>query len=109
MHTPRGSKLLRGVGIDITRQKNAERALREREAQFRDLFDDAPVAYHEIDTENRLTRVNATELAMLGYTEEEMVGHPVADFIVEDTGDDAGPVETAGASALEATQRAFRK
>jgi PAS domain S-box-containing protein len=108
MHTPNGRKLLGGVGIDITRQKNAERALREREAQFRDLFDDAPVAYHELDTENRLTRVNATELAMLGYSEEEMVGRPVWDFIVEETPGERFLAENGGDFSLEATQRTFR-
>jgi PAS domain-containing protein len=42
MRTANGRKLIGGVGIDITKQQAAERALREREAQFRDLFDDAP-------------------------------------------------------------------
>jgi len=109
MVTTDGRKLLGGVGIDITKQKRAERSLLESEAQFRDLFDDAPVAYHELDTENRLTRVNATELAMLGYTAEEMVGRPVWDFIVENPADDNIPVEIAAELRLEATQRTFRR
>ncbi len=104
-----GRKLLGGVGIDVTKQKHSERALQESEARFRDLFDDAPVAYHELDTENRLTRVNKTELAMLGYTPEEMVGRPVWDFIVEDPASDAIPVKIAGDLRLEATQRTFRR
>ena len=109
MSTTGGRKLLGGVGIDITNQKRAERALKESEAQFRDLFDDAPVAYHELDPENRLTRVNATELAMLGYTASEMVGRPVWDFIVEDPKEDAIPVQLASELRLEATQRTFRR
>jgi PAS domain S-box-containing protein len=109
MSTTGSRKLLGGVGIDITKQRRAERALQESEAQFRDLFDDAPVAYHELDTENRFTRVNETELAMLGYTAEEMVGRPVWDFIVEDPNDDSIPVEIAAELRLEATQRTFRR
>ncbi len=109
MRTSAGRRLLGGVGIDITKQKQAERALQESEAQFRDLFDDAPVAYHELDTENRLTRVNTTELAMLGYTPDEMVGRPVWDFIVEDPSEDAIPVQLAAELHLEATQRTFRR
>ncbi len=109
MVTSDGRKLLGGVGIDITKQKRAERALLESEAQFRDLFDDAPVAYHELDTENRLTRVNATELAMLGYSADEMVGRPVWDFIVENPADDNIPVEIAAELRLESTQRTFRR
>jgi PAS domain S-box-containing protein len=55
----------------------------ENEATFRDLFDEAPVAYHELDLEGQFTRVNHTELRMLGYSIEEMAGRPVWDFIVE--------------------------
>jgi PAS domain S-box-containing protein len=109
MSTTGGRKLLGGVGVDISKQKRAERALREREAQFRDLFDDAPVAYHELDHDNRITRVNQTELAMLGYTAEEMVGHLVWDFIVEDPAEDAIPMQLSKDIRLEATQRTFRK
>ncbi len=109
MRTSTGRMLLGGVGVDITKQKRGERALREREAQFRDLFDDAPVAYHELDTDNRLTRVNATELAMLGYTADEMVGRSVWDFILEDAAEHAIPVELAGEMRLAATQRTFKK
>ncbi|MEO8354000.1 MAG: PAS domain S-box protein, partial [Chthoniobacteraceae bacterium] len=109
MHTSQGKKHIGGVGIDITRQKRAERSLREREAEFRDLFDEAPVAYHELDHENRITRVNKTELAMLGYTAEEMVGRLVWDFIVEDPAEDTIAAELAHELKLEATQRTFRK
>ncbi|MEQ1858950.1 MAG: PAS domain S-box protein [Chthoniobacteraceae bacterium] len=109
MGTADGHRLIGGVGIDISKQKNAERALREREAEFRGLFDDAPVAYHELDTENRITRVNQTELGMLGYSAEEMVGRPVWDFIVEDTGHDSIPVRLASELHLEATQRSFSR
>ncbi len=109
MGTAGGRRLIGGVGIDISRQKSAERALREREADFRGLFDEAPVAYHELDTDNRITRVNKTELAMLGYTAEEMVGRPVWDFIVESSTHDTIPVRLASELHLEATQRTFRR
>jgi two-component system, sensor histidine kinase and response regulator len=109
MRTASGRKLIGGVGIDITKQQEAERALREREAQFRDLFDDAPVAYHELDNDNRIIRVNQTELAMLGYAAEEMVGRPVQEFIVEEAGSDEIPAQLFGDIQLEATQRTFRK
>ncbi|HEX8309686.1 MAG TPA: PAS domain S-box protein, partial [Chthoniobacteraceae bacterium] len=109
MLTSDGRQLVGGVGIDISKQKRAERVLREREAQFRDLFDDAPVAYHELDTENRLTRVNATELAMLGYRAEEMVGRPVSDFITDEPADAEAPITAGGVLQLGAAQRTFRK
>jgi PAS domain S-box-containing protein len=109
MRTAGGRKLIGGVGVDVSKQKQAERALHDVVSQFRDLFDEAPVAYHELDNDNRITRVNKTELAMLGYTAEEMVGRSVWDFIVEDPSSDTIPVECTSELRLEATQRTFRR
>lgn len=64
-------------------RKRAEEALIESDQRFRDLFYDAPVGYHELDTEGRITCVNTTELSMLGYSSEEMIGHHVWEFIEE--------------------------
>ena len=60
----------------------AEKELRASEARYRQLFDDAPIGYHELDSDGCITRVNETELAMLGYTREEMLGRPIFEFIV---------------------------
>lgn len=60
-----------------------EQQLREREARFEELFDNAPIGYHELDTEGRITRVNRTELDMYGYSEEQMLGKPVWEFYVD--------------------------
>ena len=60
-----------------------EEELREREARLQELFDEAPIGYHELDTEGRIMRVNRTELEMLGYTAEEMLGKPVWEFSVD--------------------------
>ena len=57
--------------------KRAEEAMRESEEKFRDLYDYAPVGYHEYDKEGRITKVNRTDLEMIGYTAEEMIGQPI--------------------------------
>ncbi|MHC4691562.1 MAG: sensor histidine kinase [Planctomycetota bacterium] len=57
-----------------------EEGLRERERRLQELFDEAPIGYHELDTQGRITRVNRTELEMLGYTAEEMLGRPIWEF-----------------------------
>jgi len=74
---------LRGAIIDIAELKQAEEKLRESETRFREMFDNAPIGYHELDAEGRVTRINHTELAMLGYSAEETLGKHVWDFIGE--------------------------
>ena len=74
---------IRAILQDITERNQSEEALRESEARFRDLFDHAPVGYHEIDTDGRIRRVNRTAQRMLGYTAEEMLDRHPWEFIVE--------------------------
>jgi two-component system sensor histidine kinase/response regulator len=50
------------------------------EERFRLLFEDAPVAYHEIDREGRITRVNRAECVMLGYDRSELTGKAIWDL-----------------------------
>jgi PAS domain S-box-containing protein len=59
---------------DITERKRAGEELRKSREEFKDLFDSAPIGYHELDAQGRLVRVNQTELEMLGYTMEELAG-----------------------------------
>src|SRR5262249_28221812 len=44
----------------------------------------APVAYHEIDSEGIIQRVNQAECRLLGYSAEEMVGRPAWEFVAPD-------------------------
>ena len=70
-----------GISRDITERKRGEEALRESDAKFRELFDDAPVAYHELDMDCNVLRVNRAECALLGYEEGEMLGRPIWKFV----------------------------
>ncbi|MGD0251451.1 MAG: PAS domain S-box protein [Verrucomicrobiota bacterium] len=72
-----------GTYEDITERKRTEKELKESKIRFESLFEDAPVGYHELNEEGRVTRVNRTELVMLGYAAEEIVGHFVWDFVAE--------------------------
>ena len=68
----------------ITIRNQAEEALRENEKRYIDLFDLAPIGYHELDIEGRITRINRTELDMLGYTREEMIGQFGWKFVADE-------------------------
>jgi PAS domain S-box-containing protein len=76
---------------------------------FEDLFYDAPVAYHELDEHGIFIRVNRTELSMLGYRAEEMVGRPVWEFILENVSRNAVALKIAGQMPLEPYERTFRR
>ena len=76
-------KLMLGLVRDITERKQAEQTLLESGERYRTLFDEAPVGYHEINADGCIVQVNRTELEMLGYTAQEMLGQPIWKFISE--------------------------
>lgn len=61
-----------GIARDITAQKRAERALRESEAHFRELFENASDLIQSVDSEGRFLYVNRAWRDALGYTEHEI-------------------------------------
>jgi PAS domain S-box-containing protein len=68
----------------ITERKQMEQELRKSVQRFRELYDNAPVGYHAYDLEGRITDVNRTDLEMLGYTVDEMIGQTIWRFNVEE-------------------------
>ena len=66
--------------IEISERNRAEKAALKNEERFRDLFDHAPVGYYELDREGRFVNLNQTELEMMGYRLEEMMGQSVWKF-----------------------------
>lgn len=69
-----------GIKRDITARKKAEAALRRRELELADFFDNAPIGLHWVGPDGTILRVNQSELDMLGYTHDEFVGRNIADF-----------------------------
>jgi len=76
--------IVRSISRDVTERNRAERALQKSEQKFRELFDNAPVGYQEYDMEGRISNINRTQLEMMGYSFEEMIGQPVWKFVVEE-------------------------
>ena len=66
---------------ELSQAMSAEQALEESEQRFRALFDEAPIAYHEIDSRGIVVSVNRNECELLGYDAGAMVGHHIWDFV----------------------------
>jgi len=73
-----------GIGIDITEGRRIEEALREREDQYRSVFESATDAILIIDMEGRIAAANPLALEMYGYSEEELIGLSSAKIIRAD-------------------------
>ncbi len=96
VYTDRELQLADNIGTQIAgaiadaqlfnQQQETEKALRKSEERFRDLYDHAPVGYHEYDAEGRITNINRTGLEMLGYRREEMIGEYVWKFNADPEG-----------------------
>ena len=61
-------------------RSEAEQILRESEERFRDLFEQAPVAYYDVDHRAVIRRFNRAGCALLGYDVNDLVGKFVWDF-----------------------------
>ncbi len=72
--------LIAAIARDIRERHAIEGTLRESEARFRQTFELAASGMAHVGPDRRFLRVNRKLAAMLGYTEEELVGRPVADF-----------------------------
>jgi PAS domain S-box-containing protein len=72
-----------GVGRDITREREAEMALRESEARYRALFENAPLGIFTASPEGRFTAVNQALADMLGFSTPREVVERVTDIARE--------------------------
>jgi PAS domain S-box-containing protein len=68
---------------EVRERRRTEDALREREAQLADFFENAPVGLHWLAPDGMVLRANRAELTMLGYDAADYVGHDVREFHVD--------------------------
>ncbi len=63
---------------EITEHKQAERALRESEERFRNIFEEAPIGMAVVNLDGTLLQVNKTFCEMLGYCEQELTARSLS-------------------------------
>jgi formate hydrogenlyase transcriptional activator len=73
----------RGSNHDITERKEAEKALKESEERYRTLIETMNEGLGVADEKGVWTYVNEKFCKMLGYSYDEIVGHPVSDWLDE--------------------------
>jgi PAS domain S-box-containing protein len=70
--------------VEADRRKTVAEALRESEAKYRQLFENAPAAIYEVDlTTGKFISVNAVACEYSGYTKEEFLELRFWDFLTE--------------------------
>jgi two-component system cell cycle sensor histidine kinase/response regulator CckA len=72
---------------DVTQRKESEEALRASEQRYRLIIETTSEGVWLVDTEDRTTFVNQRLAEMLGYEVEDMLGMPLAPFVVGDPPD----------------------
>jgi len=55
--------------------------VKKSEERYKELWANAPVAYHILDSQGIIIKVNQTEAKMLGYSINEMAGRSIFEFI----------------------------
>jgi PAS domain S-box-containing protein len=65
---------------DISARKAAEEDVRQKGADLDDFFENSAIGLHIVSGDGIIRRANKAELALLGYSSEEYIGRPIADF-----------------------------
>ena len=87
-----GTAVLEGYIFDITRHREVEQALRAGEAQFRAVFEEAPIGMALVNMHGYVVRTNHAFQAMLGYTGDQLAGAIFSQMTHdEDVGNDWEP------------------
>ena len=70
---------------DITEKMKMQRELKESEAKYRELFENAQDAMYVLDTEGNILDMNRTGLRILGCTREEVIGSNISKWLTPES------------------------
>ncbi len=90
---------------DTTGHKQAERALRESEERFRNIFAEAPIGMAVVGLDGRLLQVNKAFCEMLGYHQQELISRSLSAITHPD---DVGKDGLLAAQALAGTITSYK-
>jgi PAS domain S-box-containing protein len=76
--------LVIGYGIDITNIKNIQQQIEQSEKKYRDVIDNSLAIVTTHDMQGKFITVNPMVGKIYGYTDQEMVGHSLKEFIPEE-------------------------
>ncbi|MGA9923004.1 MAG: PAS domain S-box protein [Isosphaeraceae bacterium] len=98
-----------GVASDMTWRKQAEQALRDREAQYRAVIETTPDGFYVTDHDGQFLEVNDAYLRFSGYTLEELRSMRITDVEVKETAEETtlhmARVRQSGSDIFESLHR----
>ena len=77
--------LYRKASQEITRRRVAEEDLRRSEERYRRLYHKTPALLHSVDTTGRLVNISDYWSDALGYSDEEVMGRKLTDFLTPES------------------------
>ncbi|HLO18226.1 MAG TPA: PAS domain S-box protein, partial [Anaerolineales bacterium] len=77
-------RLFESLHAEITERLSAKHALEISEERFRSIFESVTVGIKVLNLEGRILQTNYAFQSMMGYTEEELVGHYFHKFLYSD-------------------------
>ncbi|MFW9940089.1 MAG: PAS domain S-box protein [Candidatus Thorarchaeota archaeon] len=75
-----GKTLIVSIGRDMSERRIVEQRIKDSEQKFRDLYEEAPIAYFSIAPDKSILRVNKAAERLLGYNEGDFLKMKVFDL-----------------------------
>jgi PAS domain S-box-containing protein len=68
------------IARDITDKKTTEEALRKKQQELEDFFENSVIGLHWVGPDGTILWANRAEMDLLGYSSDEYIGHHIAEF-----------------------------